>query len=77
MNITILDDYQDTIRTLACFKKVAGHHVTVWNDHTKDVDILAERLRTRRRWRSSASARRSGLRCWTVSTSSASSARSA
>lgn len=45
MNITILDDYQDTIRTLACFGKVAGHHVTVWNDHTKDVDMLAERLR--------------------------------
>ena len=45
MNITILDDYQDTIRTLACFGKVAGHHVTVWNDHTKDVDALAERLR--------------------------------
>jgi D-3-phosphoglycerate dehydrogenase len=45
MNITILDDYQDTIRTLACFGKVAGHHVTVWKDHTKDVDVLAERLR--------------------------------
>ena len=29
MNITILDDYQDTIRTLKCFGKVAGHHVTV------------------------------------------------
>ncbi len=36
MNITILDDYQDTIRTLACFRKVAGHNVTIWNDHTKD-----------------------------------------
>jgi D-3-phosphoglycerate dehydrogenase len=45
MNITILDDYQDTIRNLACFGKVAGHHVMVWNDHTKDVDVLAERLR--------------------------------
>lgn len=44
MNITILDDYQDTIRTLACFKKVAGHSVTIWNDHTKDVDVLARRL---------------------------------
>ena len=44
MNITILDDYQDTIRTLACFEKVAGHHVTIWNDHTKDVDVLARRL---------------------------------
>ena len=45
MNITILDDYQDTIRTLACFEKVAGHHVTIWNDHTKDVDALAARLK--------------------------------
>jgi D-3-phosphoglycerate dehydrogenase / 2-oxoglutarate reductase len=45
MNITILDDYQDTIRTLACFSKVAGHKVTIWNDHTKDVDALAARLK--------------------------------
>jgi len=45
MNIAVLDDYQDTIRTLQCFHKVAGHHVTIWNDHTKDVDALAERLR--------------------------------
>jgi D-3-phosphoglycerate dehydrogenase len=45
MNITILDDYQDTIRTLPCFSKVAGHDVTIWNDHTKDVDVLAARLK--------------------------------
>ena len=45
MNITILDDYQDTVRTLACFGKVAGHNVTIWNDHTKDVDTLAARLK--------------------------------
>ena len=44
MNVTILDDYHDTIRTLPCFAKLAGHKVTVWNDHTKDVDTLAERL---------------------------------
>ena len=44
MKITILDDYQDTIRTLACFGKVTGHDVTIWNDHTKDVDVLAKRL---------------------------------
>jgi len=40
----VLDDYQDTIRTLQCFDKVAGHRVTIWNDHTKDVDALAARL---------------------------------
>jgi D-3-phosphoglycerate dehydrogenase len=45
MKITILDDYQDTIRTLPCFKKVAGHDVTIWKDHTKDVDVLAQRLK--------------------------------
>jgi len=44
MNITILDDWQDTIRTLACFPKVAGHTVTIFNDHTKDVEVLAKRL---------------------------------
>src|SRR5260370_14880417 len=45
MNLTILDDYQDTIRTLPCFAKVAGHEVTVFNDHTKDVEVLAARLK--------------------------------
>jgi D-3-phosphoglycerate dehydrogenase / 2-oxoglutarate reductase len=45
MNITILDDYQDAVRTLDCFSKLAGHDVTIWNDHTKDVDALAERLK--------------------------------
>jgi hypothetical protein len=45
MHITVLDDYQNTIRTLACFGKVAGHHVTIWNDHTTDVDVLAMRLK--------------------------------
>ncbi len=45
MNITILDDYQDTIRTLDCFQKVARHNITIWNDHTKEVDALAERLK--------------------------------
>jgi len=45
MNIAILDDYQDTIRTLKCFQKIAHHNVTVWRDHTKDTDVLAERLK--------------------------------
>jgi len=45
MNITILDDYHDTLRTLACFGKLAGHDVTIWNDHVQDVDALAERLK--------------------------------
>jgi len=45
MKISILDDYHDTLRTLACFRKLAGHDVTIWNDHVQDVDALAERLR--------------------------------
>jgi D-3-phosphoglycerate dehydrogenase len=44
MNIAILDDYFDTLRTLACFARLAGHQVTVWNDHVQDTGALAERL---------------------------------
>ena len=45
MKISILDDYFDTLRTLACFQKLEGHAVTVWNDHTQDIDALAARLK--------------------------------
>jgi D-3-phosphoglycerate dehydrogenase len=45
MKISILDDYQNVVRTLKAFSKLAGHDVTVWNDHTKDTDKLAERLK--------------------------------
>src|SRR5271167_4206129 len=45
MKIAILDDYFDTLRTLDCFGKLAGHDVTIWNDHVQDVDMLAQRLR--------------------------------
>lgn len=45
MEISILDDYFDTLRTLACFRKLDGHDVTVWNDHTQDIDTLAARLK--------------------------------
>jgi D-3-phosphoglycerate dehydrogenase / 2-oxoglutarate reductase len=44
MKVAILDDYFDTLRTLPCFSKLAGHEVTVWNDHLQDIDRLAERL---------------------------------
>jgi D-3-phosphoglycerate dehydrogenase / 2-oxoglutarate reductase len=44
MKISILDDYHDTVRTLACFGKLAEHEVTIWNDHVQDVDALAQRL---------------------------------
>jgi D-3-phosphoglycerate dehydrogenase len=45
MQVTILDDYFDTLRTLPCFARLAGYAVTVWTDHVQDDDGLAERLR--------------------------------
>jgi D-3-phosphoglycerate dehydrogenase len=45
MKIAILDDYHDTIRTLGCFSRLAGHDVTVWTDHVQDDDALAARLK--------------------------------
>jgi D-3-phosphoglycerate dehydrogenase len=45
MKISILDDYFDTLRTLDCFAKLKGHHVTIHNDHVQEVDALVERLK--------------------------------
>lgn len=45
MRIVIPDDYQDAVRHLACFAKLAGHDVTIYNDTVKDLDALAERFR--------------------------------
>ena len=45
MKVSILDDYCDTLRTLPCFHRLAGHDVTVWTDHVDDIDVLADRLR--------------------------------
>lgn len=44
MKVHILDDWFDTLRTLPGFAMLDGHEVTVWNDHTEDVDVLADRL---------------------------------
>ncbi len=44
MEIVIPDDYQDAVRQLACFSKLAGHRVTIFNDTVKDLDALAARL---------------------------------
>jgi len=46
VRVSILDDYLDTVRTLACFERLAGHEVSVWTDHVEDVDALADRLAT-------------------------------
>lgn len=44
MEINILEDYFDTIRTLLCFPKLHGHDVTIWNDDVPDENGLAARL---------------------------------
>ncbi|MGH1414944.1 MAG: D-2-hydroxyacid dehydrogenase family protein [Pelagimonas sp.] len=44
MHVHILDDWFDTLRGLPCFTKLADHDVTVWTDHVKDVEVLADRL---------------------------------
>jgi D-3-phosphoglycerate dehydrogenase len=45
VKISILDDYHDTLRGLACFQKLKGHEVEIWNDHTEDLETLSRRLR--------------------------------
>jgi D-3-phosphoglycerate dehydrogenase len=44
VKVHILDDWFDTLRTLPSFSRLAGHEITVWNDHTEDIDTLAGRL---------------------------------
>jgi len=44
VKVAILDDYFDTLRTLDCYSKLVDHDVTVWTDHTDDLDELVARL---------------------------------
>ena len=44
MIIAIPDDYQDCVRQLDCFAKLAGHEVRIFNDSVKGTDALAERF---------------------------------
>lgn len=45
MRITVLDDYQDALRTFASFEKLGGHDVQICNEHVRDVEALAELLK--------------------------------
>lgn len=45
MKIAILDDYQDVVKTLDCFRLLAGHEVLILNDTEKDAELLAARLK--------------------------------
>ena len=44
MRIAVLDDYQDCVRSLACFERLAGHEVTVLNETIAEPRALAARL---------------------------------
>ena len=44
MKIAILDDYQDAVRTLECFRLLDGHEVKVFNSSTRGLGQLAIRL---------------------------------
>ena len=44
MKIAILDDYQDAVRSLACFNVLAGHDVKVFNSSARGLGQLAIRL---------------------------------
>ena len=44
MRIAIPDDYQDCVRTLACFARLEGHEVRIFNDTVKGTDELAARF---------------------------------
>ena len=45
MKIAVLDDYQDAVRKLNAFEKIAGHDVVVFRDTTTDAAKLKERLK--------------------------------
>jgi D-3-phosphoglycerate dehydrogenase len=44
MKIAILDDYQDSVRQLECFKLLDGHEVKIFNNSSRGLGQLAIRL---------------------------------
>lgn len=44
MNIAILDDYQDAVRQLDCFRLLGGHEVKIFNNTARGIGQLAVRL---------------------------------
>lgn len=46
MHVVILDDYQDCVRTLACFSSLQGHRVSVYREPAQDKQALIARLAT-------------------------------
>jgi D-3-phosphoglycerate dehydrogenase / 2-oxoglutarate reductase len=45
MHIVISDDHQDCIRHLACFEKLSGHTVEIFNNSVNGTDALVERFK--------------------------------
>ena len=45
MNITLLDDYTNLVRTLNCVSLVKDHALNVYTDCERNIDVLAERLK--------------------------------
>ena len=44
MKIAILDDTYGVVRSLPSARLILAHDVSVWQDHTKDEELLAQRL---------------------------------
>jgi D-3-phosphoglycerate dehydrogenase len=44
MNITVLDDYANIVRTLSCVSLLGEHALTVYNDCERHIDALSDRL---------------------------------
>src|SRR5690349_5691031 len=44
MKIAVLDDYQRAAASLEAFGRLAGHEVTLFTDHVREPDALAQRL---------------------------------
>jgi D-3-phosphoglycerate dehydrogenase / 2-oxoglutarate reductase len=44
MKIVIPDDYQDAVRSLDSFNKLAGQQVTIYRDSVTDIELLASRF---------------------------------
>lgn len=44
MNIVVLDDWSDGFRKLACYQRLKGHDVVIYNDTEKDHAKLADRI---------------------------------
>lgn len=45
MKIAILDDYQDVVKNLHCFKQLNGQDIVIFNSTEKDINVLANRLK--------------------------------